>query len=82
MRFQPLDRLGDLVETKLRAVASGARVEGTKLEIDPNIIQRIVALSGGHPHLIQLLGSHLVERENQDPDGLIGRSRAAKHGGR
>src|SRR5882672_3240941 len=31
----------------------------------------VVALSGGHPHILQLLGSHLVEHENDDPDGII-----------
>ena len=31
----------------------------------------MVQLSGGHPHLLQLLGSHLIEHEDSDPDGNI-----------
>jgi hypothetical protein len=30
-----------------------------------------VSISGGHPHLLQLLGSHLIEHEDSDPDGII-----------
>jgi hypothetical protein len=41
------------------------------LEIPPEIINRIAGLSGGHPHLLQLLGSHLIEHENEDPDGAL-----------
>jgi hypothetical protein len=61
----------ELIETKLNLVVDDARKQGIRLHTDPNIIPRIVALSGGHPHLLQLLGSYLVENENQDPDGMI-----------
>jgi hypothetical protein len=39
--------------------------------VDPLVVERIVALSGGHPHILQLMGSHVVEHENNDPDGII-----------
>lgn len=39
--------------------------------VEPTIISRVVDLSGGHPPLLQLLGSHLIAREEADPDGLI-----------
>ena len=42
-----------------------------ELSVDPDVIERTVALSGGHPHLLQLLGSHLIEHEDSDPDGVI-----------
>ncbi len=61
----------ELMETKLALVAVDAKQKEIKLEIDPNLISRIVALSGGHPHLLQLLGSYLVENENAHPDGKI-----------
>jgi len=35
------------------------------------VISRVIAISGGHPHLLQLLGSHLIEHEDEDPDGVI-----------
>ena len=60
-----------LIEEKLRRVLTDARAKGLELRVDPAIITRIVAISGGHPHLLQLLGSHLVEHEEQDPDGVI-----------
>ena len=61
----------ELIETKLSVVADDAEEQGLELSIDPDVIQRVVALSGGHPHILQLLGSHLVEHENDDPDGII-----------
>jgi hypothetical protein len=61
----------ELMETKLGLVLSDARAQNIELHIDPDVIARIVSLSGGHPHLLQLLGSYLVENENENPDGLI-----------
>ena len=26
---------------------------------------------GGHPHIVQLLGSHIIQHENADPDGVL-----------
>ena len=52
-------------------VRRAATREGISLKIDPGVIQRIVELSGGHPHILQLLGSHVVEHEDEDPDGII-----------
>jgi len=61
----------DLLETKFALVARDAEVQGDQLKIHPRVIPRVVELSGGHPHILQLLGSHLVEQENEDPDGII-----------
>jgi hypothetical protein len=66
-----LDEATELIETKLTVVAENAEEQGIDLTIDPDVIDRVVALSGGHPHILQLLGSHLVEHENDDPDGII-----------
>jgi hypothetical protein len=67
----PEDEALDLVETKLKYVARDANKQNLPLEIVPETINRIVGLSGGHPHLLQLLGSHLIEHENEDPDGVL-----------
>lgn len=71
--LEPLEReeARDLIEQKLREVVLEAKSKGHDLRIDPSVISRIVALSGGHPHLLQLLGSHLIEHEENDPDGVI-----------
>ena len=71
--LQPMheDEARELIETKLQLVAQDAEERGIPLRIDPRVIGRVVALAGGHPHLLQLLGSHLVEREDEDPDGTI-----------
>lgn len=61
----------ELLETKFMQVRRAAIREGISLKIDPRVIQRIVELSGGHPHILQLLGSHVVEHEDEDPDGVI-----------
>lgn len=61
----------ELIETKLGEYAVGMEEAGTRLEIDPTVIHRIIALSGGHPHVLQLMGSHMVESEKDDPDGII-----------
>lgn len=60
-----------LLETKFAKVADHAKKNGLHLQIDPTMIERIVKLSGGHPHLLQLLGSHVIEHEYFDPDGII-----------
>jgi AAA+ ATPase superfamily predicted ATPase len=61
----------ELIETKLHTVAERAEESGLPVRIDPGVIARIVALAGGHPHILQLLGSHLIEREEEDPDGVV-----------
>jgi hypothetical protein len=61
----------ELVETKLQTAAEWAEEDGLELSVNPHVIEQVVALSGGHPHLIQLLGSHLIEHEDEDPDGVI-----------
>jgi hypothetical protein len=61
----------DLVEAKLIQVVHDAGKNEINLQVDPTVIPRIVNLSGGHPHLLQLLGSHIVENEDSDPDGII-----------
>jgi hypothetical protein len=61
----------ELLTTKLSELIEHAEGDGHRLEIAPSLVGRILALSGGHPHLIQLLGSHVVENENDDPDGIL-----------
>jgi hypothetical protein len=48
-----------------------AREDNIRLSVDPLVVKRVLALSGGHPHILQLLGSHLLEHEDDDPDGVI-----------
>jgi len=60
-----------LLQTKLDLVVEDAQSSGITIEVDPDVIPRVAALSGGHPHILQLLGSYLVEHEDQDPDGKI-----------
>lgn len=62
----------ELIETKLTQLADELDdMVGIDIRIDPEVVTRIVALAGGHPHLLQLLGSHLIEHEDEDPDGVI-----------
>jgi len=66
-----LEDAGDLIETKLTKVADAAELQRISIEINPEVITKVVRLSGGHPHILQLLGSHLVIHEGEDPDGVI-----------
>jgi hypothetical protein len=61
----------DLLHTKLALVADDAHRKHIRLSVDPAIIPRVFELSGGHPHIVQLLGSYLVHHETEDPDGVI-----------
>ena len=61
----------DLITTKLDHLVSEAERDGIELGYRGEVIDKIVALSGGHPTILQLLGSHVVEHENSDPDGMI-----------
>ncbi len=67
----PEDEARELLEAKLSQAAIWAGEQGLDLRVDPEAIDRVVTLSGGHPHLLQLLGSHLIEHEDSDPDGVI-----------
>jgi hypothetical protein len=61
----------ELVTTKLQTLVKSAETIGLEIRVDPVVIERIVALSGGHPHILQLMGSHVVEHENNDSDNII-----------
>jgi hypothetical protein len=67
----PKEEATDLLYTKLGLLEEDAQNKGVPLTIDPHLVPRIVALSGGHPHLLQLLGAYLVQHESEDPDGII-----------
>jgi hypothetical protein len=71
--LEPMDpgEASYLIEEKLKEVVADSRRKGHKLRVDPLVINRVIAISGGHPHLLQLLGSHLIEHEEEDPDGII-----------
>jgi hypothetical protein len=73
IHLEPLDHDSALclLDEKFKLVATTAESEGEPLNINPDVIDRIAAISGGHPHLLQLLGSHVIEHEYQDPDGCI-----------
>jgi hypothetical protein len=61
----------ELIEQKFLIVVKDARENKINLKIDPSIIDKVTSLSGGHPHILQLMGSHIVENENDNPDGII-----------
>ena len=61
----------DLLDTKLKLAITNFEKEGSKLRIDPIIIERIIDLSAGHPHLLQLLGAHIIEHEIEYYDGIL-----------
>jgi hypothetical protein len=67
----PREESYDLITTKLDVMVRDAAIDGIKIFIEPSVVERIINLSGGHPHLLQLLGSHLIEHENADPDGEL-----------
>ena len=65
-RAHSYDEATELIEAKLSQAAAWAEEDGLELRIDPTLVTRVVSLSGGHPHLLQLLGSHLIEHEDDD----------------
>ncbi|SFK36129.1 ATP-binding protein [Methylophaga sulfidovorans] len=71
--LQPFDSdtSASLLEDKFRQVVENAESGDENIKINPDVIDRIAAISGGHPHLLQLLGSHVIEHEYEDPDGCI-----------
>lgn len=66
-----VDEAEELLIKKFRIVRNRAKKESLSLEIDPEVVEKIIRLSGGHPHLLQLLGYRIIENENSDPDGKI-----------
>ena len=61
----------ELMDAKLKKLRDDAEQKKLPLNIDPSVVKRVLILSGGHPHILQLMGSHLVEHENDNPDGII-----------
>ena len=70
----PIEDAENLLETKLKIVQLEANKLGFDIKIEPLLLKHVAELSGGHPHLLQLLGSHLVENEDANPDGKIDRN--------
>jgi hypothetical protein len=66
-----IEEAEQLLWAKLTAVIDDAKQQGMDINIEPDVLDRIAALSGGHPHIIQLLGSHIIQHENAHPDGLL-----------
>lgn len=60
-----------LLYKKIGLAIKSFNENGQKLNVDPEILQRIIDLSGGHPHLLQLLGSHIIENEIEYYDGIL-----------
>jgi len=68
--FSP-DEAQDFLDAKFGELVKSSAEDKTPINVDPTVIDRIVQLSGGHPHLLQLLGSHVVEHEYLNPDGTL-----------
>ena len=71
--LKPLSDEGaeELLHKKFKIVRKKAKKENLGLNIDFGIVEKIIHLSGCHPHLLQLLGYRIIENENSDPDGTI-----------
>ena len=52
LRPMPSEEATDLVENKLKTVVQKADEDGIPVTVDPQVIPRVVALSGGHPHVL------------------------------
>lgn len=72
-QLSPIDAL-ELVDSKFSLIINEAKKNDLMIEIEEDLSNKIVQLSGGHPHLVQLLGSHVVERENSNPDNKISKT--------
>jgi hypothetical protein len=67
----PITEAQELFEAKLNIVMEDARARDLQIAVNPDITGLVVSLSGGHPHVLQLLGSHIVDHENESNDGMI-----------
>jgi hypothetical protein len=65
------DEARELLWAKFTVVLDDAAARRENVGLDPEVVDRIASLSGGHPHIIQLLGSHIIQHENAQPDGLF-----------
>jgi hypothetical protein len=62
----------ELMWDKLSQVIRHEEKKGNTLVVHQPVVDRMVELSGGHPHILQLLGSHLIQHEQGSPDGVLG----------
>ena len=66
------DEANNLLDAKFSEVVSKAlETQNLELQVDDSIFEKITSLSGGHPHLLQLMGAHLIENEIRNPDNVI-----------
>ncbi len=67
----PEDEAEELITSKLDECLEKSKQQGEDLRYNHDIVTSLIKISGGHPHLIQPLGSHLIEREEEEPDGNL-----------
>lgn len=67
----PDNEAEELIVSKLEECIERSVFEGEEVRYDQEIVDSLLRLSGGHPHLLQLLGWHLIEREEEEPDGVL-----------
>ena len=65
----PIPEAQELFEQKLKIVVRDAEEREIGITVNPDVVGLSVALSGGHPHVLQLLGSHIIDHENSSGDG-------------
>lgn len=61
----------DLLNTKFELVQKDASEKDIPVRIDTKVEELLFKISGGHPHILQLLGSHLIQEENKLNSGVI-----------
>ena len=75
----------DLVSTRLDQISEDALLKGEVLSFSPRIIDALISISGGHPHVLQLMGSLMIDRLNEkevlrfDEDDLLAALFAISH---
>ena len=59
------------IEEKFQIVLSSDEATNRDLSVSEDVYSSIARITGGHPHLLQLMGAHVLDHEEDDPDNHI-----------
>jgi hypothetical protein len=59
------------LEQKFRLVLDSEDAVNMNLQVDDALYEHIARVTGGHPHLLQLVGSYVIDHEESNPDTFL-----------
>lgn len=65
------DEAVEFLEEKIQTVLRSPEGRQVNLHCSDDLYPLVARVTGGHPHLLQLVGSYIIDHEDGDPDNLL-----------